>query len=126
VKNITCPIDEIIFSTVALKPFINYNLCFKYETDGGKVMSVSLKSDSVALGKKFYEESLKAKLEPEHNGEFVAVEPYLGKYFVDKDEVKVMLKARAEMPDSIFYFGRIGYEYTHKIGGSWFKKGLAA
>ena len=85
-------------------------------------MSVSVKSDLVALGKKFYDENLKAKLEPEHNGEFLAIEPYSGKYFVDKDEVKVMLKARAEMPDSIFYFGRIGYEYAHKIGGSWLKK----
>ncbi len=85
-------------------------------------MSVEVKDDLVALGKKFYEEKLKAILEPEHNGEFVAVEPYLGKYFVDKDEVQVMLKARAEMPESKFYFGRIGYKYAHKIGGSWLRK----
>jgi hypothetical protein len=32
VKNITSGIDEIIFSIVALKDFINYNLCFKCET----------------------------------------------------------------------------------------------
>ena len=31
-KNITSRIDEIIFSIVALKDFIIYNLCFKCET----------------------------------------------------------------------------------------------
>jgi hypothetical protein len=85
-------------------------------------MSVEVKDDLVSLGKKFYEERLKAILEPEHNGEFVAIEPYLGRYVVDKDEVQVMLKARAEMPDSKFYFGRVGYDYAHKIGGSWLKR----
>jgi hypothetical protein len=79
-------------------------------------------SQLTKLGIKFYEEKLKPILEPEHNGEFVAIEPYLGKYVVDKDEVQVMLKALGEMPESKFYFGRIGYQYAHKIGGSWLKK----
>lgn len=65
---------------------------------------------------------MKSILEPEHNGEFVAVEPYSGKYFLDKDEVQVMLKARAEMPESKFYFARVGYKYAHKIGGSWLNR----
>jgi len=81
-----------------------------------------MRGEVTKLGKKFYEENLKAILEPEHNGEFVAIEPYMGKYVVDEDEVQVMLKARAEMPESKFYFGRIGYEYTHKIGGSRLRK----
>jgi hypothetical protein len=86
------------------------------------IEKVKIKDDLVTLGKKFYEENLKAKLEPEHNGEFVAIEPYLGKYVVDKDEVQVMIKAIAEMPKSKFYFSRIGFDYAHKIGGSWLKK----
>ncbi len=79
-------------------------------------------SELTKLGMKFYEEKLKSLLEPEHNGEFVAIEPFLEKYVVDKDEVQVMFKALAEMPESKFYFGRIGYRYAHKIGGSWLKK----
>jgi hypothetical protein len=85
-------------------------------------MSVKTKNDLFTLGKKFYEKKLKAILEPEHNGEFVAIEPFLGKYVIDKNEVQVMLKALEEMPNSKFYFGRIGYKYAHKIGGSWLKK----
>ncbi len=79
-------------------------------------------SELTVLGKKFYEEKLKGVLEPQHNGEFVAIEPYSQKYFVDKDSTQVALKALAEMPGKKFYFARIGYQYAHKIGGSWLKK----
>jgi hypothetical protein len=85
-------------------------------------MSTLVKNDLVALGKKFYEENLKSILEPAHNGEFIAIEPDSGKYFLDKDSNQVMLKARLEMPDKKFYFARVGYEYVYKIGGSWLKK----
>ena len=74
-------------------------------------------SELTTLGKKFYDEKLKAILEPQHNGEFVAIEPYLERYFVDTDSTKVMLKALAEMPDSKFFFARIGHKYAHKISG---------
>ncbi len=79
-------------------------------------------SELTVLGKKFYEEKLKIVLEPQHNGKFVAIEPYSGKYFLDEDSTQVALKALAEMPDKKFYFARIGYKYAHKIGGSWLKK----
>ncbi len=79
-------------------------------------------SELTTLGKKFYDEKLKAILEPQHNGEFVAIEPYLERYFVDKNSTQVALKALAEMPDKKFYFARIGYKYAHKIGGSWLKR----
>ena len=82
----------------------------------------SILSELTTLGKKFYDEKLKAILEPQHNGEFVAIEPYLERYFVDENSTKAALKALAELPDSKFYFARIGYEYAHKIGGSWLKK----
>ena len=74
------------------------------------------------LGIEFYEKHLKKILEPQHNGEFVAIEPYSERYFVHKDSTQVALNALAEMPDSKFYFTRVGYGYTHKIGGSWLKK----
>jgi len=79
-------------------------------------------SELTKLGIEFYEEKLKHLLEPEHNGEFVAIEPYSGRYFIDKDSTQVALNALAEMPDKKFYFARIGYKYAHKIGGSWLKK----
>lgn len=79
-------------------------------------------SELTRLGIEFYEKHLKSKLEPKHNGEFIAIEPYLGRYFLDKDDVQVILKAREEMPDKLFYLGRVGYKYAHKIGGSCLKR----
>ena len=79
-------------------------------------------SELTTLGMKFYEEKLKPLLEPDHKGEFIAIEPYLEKYEIDKDKVQVMLKARKEMPNSKFYFRKIGFKFAHKIGGSWLGK----
>lgn len=79
-------------------------------------MSVEVKDDLVTLGKKFYEEKLKAILEPTHNGEFVAIEPYLGKFVVDKNGTRALIDALAKMPSSKFYLARIGYKTTDRIG----------
>ena len=79
-------------------------------------------SELTQRGIEFYEKHLKAKLEPAHNGEFVAIEPFSGRYFLDKDSTQVALKALAELPNEKFFFARVGYEYSHKIGGSWLKK----
>lgn len=79
-------------------------------------------SELSRLGVKFYDEKLKPILEPEHNGEFIAIEPYSESYFIDKNSTQVALKALAEMPDRKFYFARIGYKFAHKIGGSWLKR----
>ncbi len=110
---------------VALKENLLYNLCFKCETFWRCLMSEKEKSklsELARLGKKFYEEKLKPKLEPDHNGEYIAIEPYSERYFLDKNSTQVALKAVAEIPDKKFYFARVGYEYAHKIGGSWLKK----
>lgn len=78
-------------------------------------------SELARLGIEFYEEHLKSKLEPEHNGDFITIKPYSGRYFLDKDSTQVALKALAELPDKKFFFARVGYKYAHKIGGSWLK-----
>lgn len=82
-------------------------------------MSVSVNtefSELTTLGIKFYKKHLKNLLEPTHNGEFVAIEPYSGKYFVDKNGTKALLTALEEMPESKFYLARIGYQTTDRIG----------
>lgn len=73
-------------------------------------------SELTRLGIKFYKEKLKPILEPEHNGEFVAIEPYSEKYFLDEDSTQVAVKALSEMPEKEFFFTRVGYKYAHKIG----------
>jgi hypothetical protein len=72
-------------------------------------------SELTKLGMKFYEEKLKSLLEPEHNGEFVAIEPFSEKYVVEKKKLDAIVKARAEMPEKLFFIARIGTIYTGSL-----------
>jgi len=109
------------FSVVALKIIIHYNLCFKSETTAEvKYMSDAVSdkpkfSELTELGIKFYKEKLKPLLEPEHNGEFVAIEPYSERYFLNKNHTQAILNARAEMPDKLFFVARVGTIYTARL-----------
>ena len=68
-------------------------------------------------GKQVYEEQLKSCLEPEHNGRFVAVEPQSGRYFLGDTDTEALVAAHEATPESHFYVKRIGYDFTHRIGG---------
>ena len=87
-------------------------------------MSTSLNSDStmtpstlVEDGEAFYEEQLKATLDPQHTGEFVAIEPSSGRYFLGQTATDALVAARNAMPGSQFFLTRIGRDTAHKIGG---------
>jgi len=41
------------------------------------------KDSTIARGQKVYEAQLRSRLEPEHTGRFVAIEPESGMYFLD-------------------------------------------
>ena len=68
-------------------------------------------------GKCVYEERLKAVLEPDHIGEFVAIEPESGRYFLGESGLEATIKAREAMPESFFFLARVGYSAANKIGG---------
>ena len=68
-------------------------------------------------GKEFYEKNLKALLEPQQNGDFVAIEPESGQYFVGKTTIETMNKARQTLPEKKFYLTRVGFGYAHSLGG---------
>ncbi len=72
-------------------------------------------SELTRLGIKFYEEKLKPLLESEHDGEYVAIEPYSGRYFLDKNHSQAINNARAEMPDKLFFVAKVGTVYTAKL-----------
>jgi hypothetical protein len=68
-------------------------------------------------GERFYTERLRNALEPEQTGRFVAIEPETGRYFMGKDGSDALVAAHEAMPDGLFYLKRIGYEFTHRMGG---------
>ncbi len=66
------------------------------------------KDEHVDKGKEIYGK-IKDELEPEHKGEFVAIEVDTGDYFVGKDPIEADEKAREKYPDAVFFLARIGY-----------------
>ncbi len=70
----------------------------------------------IARGDQLYEEQLKARLESDHKGRFVAIDPDTGNYFLGDTDGEAVLAAHRAMPESRFYVRRIGYEVTHKLG----------
>lgn len=87
-------------------------------------MSISLDSNSETKpstltldGEAFYNTELRAALESEHPGDFVAIEPFSRQYFLGKTATSALVTARNALPKSRFYLTRIGRNGAHKIGG---------
>lgn len=70
----------------------------------------------IQQGQRLYDERLKAKLEPQHMGRFVAIEPNTGDYYLGDTSTEALVAAHAALPESRFYLKRIGHETTHRIG----------
>jgi hypothetical protein len=68
-----------------------------------------------ALVKQTYAEKIATQVEPEHNGEIIAIEPNSGAYFMGKNEVDAADKARAAGCSGPFFFLRVGSKYTHRL-----------
>jgi len=69
-------------------------------------------------GQAYYDQHLRAKLEPAHRGEFLYLDVETGEYELDADEVAAMERATANHPNSVFYILRVGYPASVYIGAS--------
>ncbi|HEY0348554.1 MAG TPA: hypothetical protein VGC60_10425, partial [Pyrinomonadaceae bacterium] len=68
-------------------------------------------------GQKTYLQRLASVLEPSHDGEFVAVEPDSGQYFLASTASAALVAAHTAMPKDLFYLTRVGRETAHTLGG---------
>ena len=66
-------------------------------------------------GREYYRRVLRAKLEPEHKGEYLALDVDTGEYELDVDECTALHRARANKPDTVFYILRVGYPTVGRI-----------
>ena len=53
----------------------------------------------------------------EERGMIVAIEPDTSDFFVGKDVIEALKKARAKYPKAFFYFVRVGYPSAHAHKG---------
>lgn len=68
-------------------------------------------------GQRLYDERLRALLEPEQAGRFVAIEPESGRYFLGDTGIAALRAARGALPDKLFYLLRVGHEVAYRVGG---------
>ena len=86
-------------------------------------MSTLRKEDAEAAdplaesGQRFYDERLRGLLEPEHNGQFVAIEPDTERYFLGDTGLAALRAGRSELPDKLFYLLRVGSDAAYRVGG---------
>ena len=65
---------------------------------------------------KLYEQKLKSLLEPTHRGQFLAIEPESGDYFLSDDFDGAINASRSVHPDRLAYVMRIGYPAVMELG----------
>ena len=82
-----------------------------------RVSRPTVNDDLVERGQITYRQKLAAILEPSHDGEFVAVEPDSGQYFLGRTASAALIAAHAAIPNKIFYLTRVGRETAHTVGG---------
>ena len=71
--------------------------------------------DLVERGQTTYRERLVSVLEPSDIGEFVAVEPESGRYFLGDTASAALVAAHTAMPNNLFYLTRVGRETAHTV-----------
>ena len=79
--------------------------------------------DLAESGQRLYDERLKALLEPEHEGEFVAIDPDSESYFLGPTGLAALRAGRKELPDKLFYLLRVGHEAAYRVGGYGARRG---
>jgi hypothetical protein len=73
--------------------------------------------DLAGNGQRLYDERLRALLEPEHEGEFVAIEPETERYFLGTTGLTALRAGRRELPGKLFYLLRVGHDAAYRVGG---------
>lgn len=71
-----------------------------------------------ARGQAFYEQQLRAQVEPGNIGKFLVLDIETGEYEIDQDELVALKRAKAKRPDAPRYMLRIGYRGAYQLGGS--------
>ncbi len=74
------------------------------------------KEEVVRRGREIYEREIRAKVEPEHDGEFLVVDVTTGSYEVDESEIAASDRALEKNPDAVLYLMRVNRPAAYRIG----------
>jgi hypothetical protein len=100
--------------------FFNKSEVLTYLFEHTEAVMVSTQTCSVIeRAKRIYEDRLRAPLEADHLGRFVAVEPESGEYFLADTFDAAVAAARAAHPTRLPHVMRVGHPAALHIGGAW-------
>ncbi len=68
------------------------------------------------VAERLYEEKLRTKLEPGHNGEIVVIDAESGDYFLGENLHEANEKARKKYPGHVFYAIKVGHPAVYSFG----------
>ncbi len=108
--------EQVIEAVKSLSPAEQQALREMLEKSAEPEQSVPA-DDLAERGRRFYDEHLKAQLEPEHNERFCAIEPDSGQYFLGKTGLEALRAGHAALPGKKFYLMRVGRKFAYKVGG---------
>lgn len=75
------------------------------------------KEEAARRGNAIYEGDVRARLSPEDDGKFVAIDIETGGYEIDPDELVACDRLRARIPEAQVWLVRAGSRYLHRFGG---------
>jgi len=77
-------------------------------------MVSNIDKESIAHKGEAIYQKIKAEMEANHKGEFLAIDPESGGYYLGKTSLEAGLNGRKEHPNTVFYIIRIGLPYVYK------------
>lgn len=81
-------------------------------------MISAIRGDLARRAEFIYESELKAKLEPEHRGKFITIEPESGRFFLGPTLDESASAAEAALPGHKMVVLRVGYPAAVEVGYS--------
>ena len=80
------------------------------------------KEEAARRGDEIYDRSVRAQVEPQRNGEIVAIDLDTGAWEVDPDEITAAHRLETHHPDAQIWAVRIGSRYLSRFGAGWSKQ----
>ena len=79
--------------------------------------TVHLTSEQICeRGQGIYDRSIRAAVEPNQKGNFVAIDVETGEYAVNADQIAVVDLLRARQPEALIYLVRVGHPAVVRLG----------
>jgi hypothetical protein len=73
--------------------------------------------ETARRGDEIYERTIRTQVEATHYGKVVAIDIETGAYAVDDTALAAARRLRAQYPDAVVWFVRVGHRVLHRIGG---------